>query len=87
MLWTYAKKKTEMTTLLQEFEEWLSSYCGDDEEPWYVLLSQAERKLEELKKKHGMPNVTMFCDEYCLDKYVKEQIELYLNCRMEIREK
>jgi hypothetical protein len=43
-----------MTTLLQEFEEWLNDYCGDDGDEWYSVIASAEMKLEELKKKHNV---------------------------------
>ena len=55
LLWYNAKTKTEMTTLLQEFEEWLRleyERTGDGDIAEFVL--KGLNKLEELKKKHNV---------------------------------
>jgi hypothetical protein len=44
-----------MTTLLQEFEEWLKeTYDRASIGDYCFAISQAIDKLEELKKKHGV---------------------------------
>lgn len=60
MLWHYTPEKTEMTTLLQEFEQWLKKQREENTFPYIVeTLKLAIDKLEELKKKHNTEKWTM----------------------------
>jgi len=44
-----------MTTLLQEFEEWLKKQEYEySDDYWTGAIASAQRKLEELKKKHNI---------------------------------
>jgi len=46
-----------MTTLLQEFEEWLEQeYESSDNFDLEIFIVRAKGKLEELKKKHNISN-------------------------------
>jgi len=42
-----------VTTLLQEFEEWLKGYVNGGA-CCEITIRDAQKKLEELKKKHGI---------------------------------
>jgi hypothetical protein len=62
-LWYVPKEKSEMTTLLQEFEEWLreqerNSIIVDD------ILVESIKKLEELKEKHHIEKWSMPEEEF-----------------------
>lgn len=53
MLWYNFKEKSEMTTLLQEFEEWLKeTYDRASIGDYCFAISEAIKKLEELKEKY-----------------------------------
>ena len=56
LLWDQVKdKEKKMTTLLQEFEEWLRDYPERYTNPKvHKAIFYGLKKLEELKKKHGI---------------------------------
>jgi hypothetical protein len=52
LLWAYTETESEMTTLLQEFEEWLQQQYWSKDQIDDIPWMEAIKKLEELKKKY-----------------------------------